>query len=186
LPPSRWGEAVKIYDKPALGYYKPHPDDFKEARQALVDIIALFDTENPAANGDFTPQNAMDNDTLLLEQGNDIDKSLPCLLKIVRVGFIVAKCGFVIDFDRQGKLLSISLPCSTPKIQLRTGILRLKTLWTMTHNDIDKSLPCLLKIVRVGFIVAKCGFVIDFDRLTPSCEILRTYSRLVFFVSIMR
>lgn len=37
-------------------------------------------------------------------------------------------------------------------------------------NDIDKSLPCLLKIVRVGFIVAKCGFVIDFDRLTPSCE----------------
>lgn len=65
---TRWGEAVKIYDKPALGYYKPHPDDFKEARQALVDIIALFDTENPAANGDFTPQNAMDNDTLLLQE----------------------------------------------------------------------------------------------------------------------
>lgn len=40
----------------------------KEARQALVDIIALFDTENPAANGDFTPQNAMDNDTLLLQE----------------------------------------------------------------------------------------------------------------------
>lgn len=63
---TRWGEAVKIYDKPALRH--ADPDDLYEARQALVGIIILFGTGNQAPNVSVRNMNGMDNNILLLQQ----------------------------------------------------------------------------------------------------------------------
>jgi Prion-inhibition and propagation len=48
---TRWGEAVKIYEEPALVDYDPEPDELDEIRQALVDIIKLFGSGNQVSNG---------------------------------------------------------------------------------------------------------------------------------------
>jgi len=63
---TRWGKAVKIYEKPALGHYDPGPDELETTREALIDIITLFDTGNPAANVIVTPLNDMDKEAQLL------------------------------------------------------------------------------------------------------------------------
>ncbi|PMD47093.1 hypothetical protein L207DRAFT_627817 [Hyaloscypha variabilis F] len=47
---TRWGEAVNIYEKPALVDYDPDPDDLHETRQALAAIITLFDSRKRVKN----------------------------------------------------------------------------------------------------------------------------------------
>lgn len=65
---TRWGEAVKIYKKPALGHYDPDPDELYTTRHALVNIITLFDTGNTVENAIVTRLNDTDKEALLLRE----------------------------------------------------------------------------------------------------------------------
>lgn len=65
---TRWGKAVKIYEKPSLGHYDHSPDELYMTRQALIDIITLFDTKNPAANYIVSHLNDMDKEAQLLQE----------------------------------------------------------------------------------------------------------------------
>lgn len=65
---TRWGEAVKIFEKPSLGHYDPDPDELYTTRQVLVDIIRLFDTGNPDVNVIVTHLIDIDVEAQLLQE----------------------------------------------------------------------------------------------------------------------
>ncbi|CAI6087304.1 unnamed protein product [Clonostachys chloroleuca] len=49
---TRWGEAVNIYRDPKLREAELHPDDLKEAKDALVELITRFEALSASANDD--------------------------------------------------------------------------------------------------------------------------------------
>jgi len=64
---TRWGEAVQVYQKPALNCYDPDPDELQEIRQALFALVALFDTGNPVEKAIVAHRGDEDQDTRLLK-----------------------------------------------------------------------------------------------------------------------
>ncbi|KAH8710025.1 hypothetical protein GQ44DRAFT_731325 [Phaeosphaeriaceae sp. PMI808] len=74
---TRWGEAVKINEKPALSHYDPIPDELIMTRQALVHFITLFDIGSSDANVIVTHLTDMDEEVQLRDSLGAIASERP-------------------------------------------------------------------------------------------------------------